>query len=49
MRQLDQAGIKAVDVGIRRPTLDEVFLTLTGKPTTDAEPASANRDEETIR
>lgn len=49
VRQLDQAGIKAVDVGIRRPTLDEVFLTLTGKPTTDAEPAPANRDEETIR
>ncbi|MBK1788629.1 ATP-binding cassette domain-containing protein [Prauserella cavernicola] len=34
VRQLDQAGVKAVDVGIRRPTLDEVFLTLTGKPTT---------------
>ncbi|PXY33074.1 ABC transporter [Prauserella coralliicola] len=34
VRQLDQAGVKAVDVGIRKPTLDEVFLTLTGKPTT---------------
>ncbi|MFC4001085.1 ATP-binding cassette domain-containing protein [Prauserella oleivorans] len=34
VRQLDQAGVKAVDVGIRRPTLDEVFLTLTGKATT---------------
>ncbi|OQO94061.1 daunorubicin/doxorubicin resistance ABC transporter ATP-binding protein DrrA [Saccharomonospora piscinae] len=32
VRQLDQVGIKAVDVGIRQPTLDEVFLTLTGRP-----------------
>ncbi|MEU6644819.1 ATP-binding cassette domain-containing protein [Saccharomonospora sp. NPDC046836] len=39
VRQLDQAGVKALDVGIRRPTLDEVFLTLTGKPTTTEETA----------
>lgn len=31
VRHLDQAGVKAVDVGIRKPTLDEVFLALTGK------------------
>ncbi|MEU3270708.1 ATP-binding cassette domain-containing protein [Saccharomonospora sp. NPDC006951] len=37
VRQLDQAGVKAVDVGIRKPTLDEVFLTLTGKPATEDE------------
>ncbi|EIE99689.1 daunorubicin resistance protein DrrA family ABC transporter ATP-binding protein [Saccharomonospora glauca] len=30
VRHLDQAGVKVVDVGLRKPTLDEVFLTLTG-------------------
>ncbi|MEY7971878.1 ATP-binding cassette domain-containing protein [Saccharomonospora xinjiangensis] len=40
VRHLDQAGVKAVDVGIRRPTLDEVFLTLTGKPGTEHQEAN---------
>ncbi len=30
LRQLDVAGIEVDDVGLRRPTLDDVFLTLTG-------------------
>ncbi len=30
-RRLDQAGLNADDVAIRRPTLDDVFLTLTGR------------------
>jgi ABC-2 type transport system ATP-binding protein len=30
VRALDEAGIKAEDIGLRRPTLDEVFLRLTG-------------------
>ena len=30
VRALDDAGIKAQDIGLRRPTLDDVFLTLTG-------------------
>jgi ABC-2 type transport system ATP-binding protein len=33
VRHLDSAGVPAVDVGIRRPTLDEVFLGLTTGPT----------------
>jgi len=32
VRELDAAGIDVDDVGFRRPTLDEVFLALTGKP-----------------
>ena len=28
--RLDAAGIEVLDVGLRRPTLDDVFLTLTG-------------------
>ncbi len=30
LRGLDEAGVVALDVGLRRPTLDDVFLTLTG-------------------
>jgi ABC-2 type transport system ATP-binding protein len=30
LRQIDEAGIEVSDVGLRRPTLDDVFLTLTG-------------------
>jgi ABC-2 type transport system ATP-binding protein len=32
VRELDAAGVEVDDVGFRRPTLDEVFLALTGKP-----------------
>ena len=31
LRRLDVAGIALDDVGVRRPTLDDVFLTLTGR------------------
>jgi ABC-2 type transport system ATP-binding protein len=30
LRRLDGEGIQVDDVGLRRPTLDDVFLTLTG-------------------
>ena len=30
LRRLDQGGIELQDVGLRRPTLDDVFLSLTG-------------------
>jgi ABC-2 type transport system ATP-binding protein len=33
LRELDAAGIAVGDVGLRRPTLDDVFLTLTGHRT----------------
>ncbi|MGW1232803.1 ATP-binding cassette domain-containing protein [Streptomyces californicus] len=32
VRALEEAGIEAEDVAVRRPTLDEVFLFLTGRP-----------------
>ncbi|HXM54435.1 MAG TPA: ATP-binding cassette domain-containing protein [Candidatus Dormibacteraeota bacterium] len=32
VRRLDAAEVGIVDVGVRRPTLDDVFLTLTGQP-----------------
>jgi ABC-2 type transport system ATP-binding protein len=36
LRQLDAAGIVVQDVGIRRPTLDDVFLSLTGHAAEEA-------------
>jgi len=38
VRDLDAAGVRLDDLGIRRPTLDDVFLTLTGHGT-ETEPA----------
>jgi ABC-2 type transport system ATP-binding protein len=35
VRELDAAGVEVDDIGFRRPTLDEVFLSLTGKPASD--------------
>jgi oleandomycin transport system ATP-binding protein len=32
VRRLDEAGITVVDLALRRPSLDEVFLALTGRP-----------------
>jgi ABC-2 type transport system ATP-binding protein len=32
MRALEQAGVTVEDLALRRPTLDEVFLRLTGRP-----------------
>jgi ABC-2 type transport system ATP-binding protein len=37
LRHLDGAGIAVSDVGLRRPTLDDVFLTLTGHMAEDDE------------
>ncbi|MBA3620118.1 MAG: ATP-binding cassette domain-containing protein [Actinomycetota bacterium] len=45
LRRLDAEGIEVLDVGIRRPTLDDVFLALTGRAAEelDEEPAPAGR------
>jgi ABC-2 type transport system ATP-binding protein len=44
VRRLDEAGIGADDIALRRPTLDDVFLTLTGhaaeEPPADEEEAA---------
>ncbi len=37
LRDLEDAGIAVYDVGMRRPTLDDVFLTLTGHATEPGE------------
>jgi len=33
VRRLDDAGIEVVDITLRRPSLDDVFLALTGRTT----------------
>jgi ABC-2 type transport system ATP-binding protein len=36
VRDLDAVGVRLDDLGVRRPTLDDVFLTLTGHAAEDA-------------
>ena len=48
VRNLDEAGIAIDDIGLRRPTLDDVFLSLTGHAVTeddeDDDPMAAAKD-----
>ncbi|MFS0705030.1 ATP-binding cassette domain-containing protein [Cellulomonas sp. 179-A 9B4 NHS] len=37
--RLETDGVRVLDVGLRRPTLDDVFLTLTGRTAEDADPS----------
>ena len=37
LRRLEGSGVEVLDVGLRRPDLDDVFLTLTGHAAVDAE------------
>ncbi|MEV5831273.1 ATP-binding cassette domain-containing protein [Spirillospora sp. NPDC052242] len=41
VRALDEADVRVADIGVRRPTLDEVFLHLTGDPTDENEEVPA--------
>ena len=48
LRRLDGEGIAISDVALRRPTLDDVFLTLTGRPSDEAgQPGPAGESEPT--
>ncbi|MGH3431820.1 MAG: ATP-binding cassette domain-containing protein, partial [Thermocrispum sp.] len=46
LRRLDAEHIGVDDVGLRRPTLDDVFLTLTGHTAEEAEQADVKQVEE---
>ncbi|MGH8927951.1 MAG: ATP-binding cassette domain-containing protein [Acidimicrobiia bacterium] len=46
LRRLDAGSVKVLDVALRRPTLDDVFLTLTGHA---AENGEAADDEEELK
>jgi oleandomycin transport system ATP-binding protein len=41
VRRLDEAGIAVADLALRRPSLDEVFLSLTGQPSKPEQERSA--------
>ncbi|CAB4866942.1 MAG: ATP-binding cassette domain-containing protein [Actinobacteria bacterium] len=43
IRALDVAGIEVSDLLLRRPTLDDVFMSLTGHAAEDAQPVPAKR------
>jgi ABC-2 type transport system ATP-binding protein len=49
LRALDQAGIVVLDVGLRRPTLDDVFLSLTGHAAEAATSDPSEQPEEVSR
>ncbi|MGH3149074.1 MAG: ATP-binding cassette domain-containing protein [Rubrobacter sp.] len=44
VRDLDAAGIEVDDLGLRRPTLDDVFLSLTGRAAEETEGAEETDD-----
>jgi ABC-2 type transport system ATP-binding protein len=35
VRAVEEAGVEVEDLALRQPTLDEVFLALTGEPSPD--------------
>jgi ABC-2 type transport system ATP-binding protein len=45
LRLLDRNGVVVRDVGLRRPTLDDVFLTLTGHGAEVSEDANGGDDQ----
>jgi ABC-2 type transport system ATP-binding protein len=44
VRDLDSAGIEVEDLGLRRPTLDDVFLALTGHAAEETDEAGDAED-----
>lgn len=46
VRRLDSVGIDVADVVVRRPTLDDVFFELTGKPAEADEDSGDQRGEQ---
>jgi ABC-2 type transport system ATP-binding protein len=46
VRRLDDAGVVIDDIAVRRPTLDDVFIALTGRPPEEEPPADADEPVE---
>lgn len=42
VRELDDAKVRPTDIALRKPTLDDVFLSITGRPSEEAEGDSAD-------
>ncbi len=48
VRRLDARGVGIDDIALRRPTLDDVFLTLTGKPPEPDEESDPTGEHEEV-
>jgi ABC-2 type transport system ATP-binding protein len=48
LRDLDVAGVEILDAGLRRPTLDDVFLSLTGHAAEQGEASEPREDPELV-
>jgi ABC-2 type transport system ATP-binding protein len=48
LRRLSGTGVDVLDIGLRRPDLDDVFLTLTGHSTAAAEATDADESPATV-
>ncbi|MGH8991815.1 MAG: ATP-binding cassette domain-containing protein [Acidimicrobiia bacterium] len=48
LRRLQAAGVSIVEIGLRRPTLDDVFLTLTGHAADDTATDTETSEEELV-
>lgn len=46
--ELERAGIGVLEAGLRRPTLDDVFLTLTGRPAEDVVAESSDDTQQEV-
>ena len=46
VRALDAAGVKVNDIAVRSASLDDVFLTLTGRKAEEEEKAEKNEKQE---
>ncbi|WP_083874532.1 ATP-binding cassette domain-containing protein [Nocardia paucivorans] len=44
LRRLDSAGVELIDIALRKPSLDDVFLRLTGHTTTSADTGGSASD-----
>jgi ABC-2 type transport system ATP-binding protein len=44
LKRLAEQNVSVADIGLRRPTLDDVFLSLTGHATEEAEAAAASEE-----
>jgi ABC-2 type transport system ATP-binding protein len=45
LRRLEGSGVEVLDVGLRRPDLDDVFLTLTGHAAEEGKEPEADRPD----
>ena len=48
VRRLDEAGVGVDDIALRRPTLDDVFLALTGHAAEEAEAEAGEQEEAAV-